>query len=196
MTQQTPKKSTSQTAKSSANNASKPSEAASENVVKLGSAAVKELLANSASEAQKVRAKAIEISQENAAKLAKSVDVASKSACEIAGISRCTMETLVECSNLSASFAKDLSSEIFEYANKGFSNNLEISKEFFSCRSITEMAELQNKIIKNSMSDFLNEAGKITGMFFEYSQEALEPINERISEASEQMVKTIACCAE
>lgn len=196
MTTQPAKKSASQAAKSSAIAASKAAESTSENVVKIGSAAVKELLANGANEAQKVREKAMEISRESADKLAKSADVISKSACEVAGLSRGNMEAAVECGNLTASFAKDLSSEIFEYTNKAFSDNLEISKEIFSCRTITEMAELQNRIIKNSLHNFLNETGKIAGMLFEYSQEAFEPINERISEATEQLNKTIASCSK
>jgi len=194
MTTQPAKKSNTQS--SAKSSASKAAESASENVVKIGSAAVKELLANGANEAQKVREKAMEISRESADKLAKSADVISKSACEVAGLSRGNMEAAVECGNLTASFAKDLSSEIFEYTNKAFSDNLEISKEIFSCRTITEMAELQNRIIKNSLHNFLNETGKIAGMLFEYSQEAFEPINERISEATEQLNKTIASCSK
>jgi phasin family protein len=194
MTTQPAKKSNTQS--SAKSSASKAAESTSENVVKIGSAAVKELLANGANEAQKVREKAMEISRESADKLAKSADVISKSACEVAGLSRGNMEAAVECGNLTASFAKDLSSEIFEYTNKAFSDNLEISKEIFSCRTITEMAELQNRIIKNSLHNFLNETGKIAGMLFEYSQEAFEPINERISEATEQLNKTIASCSK
>jgi len=197
MTQQPAKKSASQSAaKSASATTNKPTESKSENVVKIGSAVVKELLANGASEAQKVREKALEISRESADKLAKSADVISKSAYEVAGLSRGNMEAAVECGNLTASFAKDLSSEIFEYTNKAFSDNLEISKEIFSCRTITEMAELQNKLIKNSLNSFLNETGKIAGMLFEYSSEALEPINERVSEATEKLSKTVASCAK
>jgi len=197
MTQQPAKKSPSQSAaKLASGTTNKPTESKSENVVKIGSAVVKELLANGASEAQKVREKALEISRESADKLAKSADVISKSAYEVAGLSRGNMEAAVECGNLTASFAKDLSSEIFEYTNKAFSDNLEISKEIFSCRTITEMAELQNKLIKNSLNSFLNETGKIAGMLFEYSNEALEPINERVSEATEKLSKTVASCAK
>lgn len=169
-----------------------------ENVVKIGSAAVKDLLANGATEAQKVQAKVqekvLEFGRESADKLAKSADVAGKTMSELLELSRGGAESAVECGNLTASFTKDLSSEIFEYVNKAFSNNVEVSKEFFACRTINEIAELQSKIIKNSLNSFLGETGKISNMLFEYSSEALEPINERIAQASEQFSKTISSC--
>jgi len=166
-----------------------------ENVVKISSGAVKDLLENGASEAQKVQQKALEIGRESAGKLAKSADTLNKAAAELVVISRDNVETAVECSNLTASFAKDVSSEMFEYANKAFSDNLELSKEFFACRTLNEMFELQSKIIKNAFGGLLGETSKIADMLFEYSNEALEPINERFSQASEQFSKTIAGCA-
>ena len=169
-----------------------------ENVVKIGSAAVKDLLANGATEAQKVQAKVqekvLEFGRESADKLAKSADVAGKTVSDLLEISRDNAEAAVELGNLTASFAKDISSEVFEYTNKAFSDNLETSKEFFACRTINEMVELQSKIIKNSLDSFLGETSKITNILFEYSSEALEPINERVAQASEQFSKTISSC--
>ncbi len=163
-----------------------------ESVVKIGSNAVKDLLANSTSEAQKVQEKAFEMGREGAEQISKSADAMTKSLYEAISISRDNVETLVECGNLTASLAKDVSSEMIEYANKAFSDNVEISKSIFACRTINDMVDLQNKIVKSSLDSFFNQSSKLTGMLFEYSTEALEPINERVSQATEQLSKTLS----
>jgi hypothetical protein len=93
---------------------------------------------------------------------------------------------------MTATLAKDISAELFESANKAFSDNLELSKELFSCRTFNDMFELQNKIIRNSIDNFFNQSVKLSGMFFEYTTEALEPINERVAQATEQFSKVLA----
>lgn len=163
-----------------------------ESVVKISSNAVKDLLANSTSEAQKVQEKAFEMGREGAEQISKSADAMTKSLYEAISISRDNVETLVECGNLTASLAKDVSSEMIEYANKAFSDNVEISKSIFACRTINDMVDLQNKIVKSSLDSFFNQSSKLTGMLFEYSTEALEPINERVSQATEQLSKTLS----
>ena len=166
-----------------------------ESVVKISSSAVKDLLANGASEAQKVQEKAFEMGREGAQQISKSADAMTKSLYEAISISRDNVEALVECGNLTASLAKDVSSEMIEYANKAFSDNVEISKNIFACRTINDMVDLQNKIVRSSLDSFFNQSSKLSGMIFEYSSEALEPINERVSQATEQFSKTLSSVA-
>ncbi len=166
-----------------------------ESVVKIGSNAVKDLLSNGASEAQKAQEKVFEIGRESAEQISKSADAMTKSLYEAISVSRDNVEAMVECGNLTASLAKDISSELVEYANKAFSDNVEISKNIFACRTINDMVDLQTKIMKSSFDSFFNQSSKITGMLFEYSTEALEPINERVSQATEQLSKTLSNAA-
>ncbi|MEZ5690826.1 MAG: phasin family protein [Rickettsiales bacterium] len=163
-----------------------------ENVVRISSSAVKDLLSNGASEAQKVQEKAFEMGRESAQQISKSADAINKSLSEMMTISRDNVEAAIECGNLTASLAKDVSGEIVEYASKSFSENVELSKDIFACRTINDMVDLQTRVIKNSFDSLLNQSGRISNMFFEFSSEALEPINERMSQASEQLSKTFS----
>ncbi len=163
-----------------------------ESVIKISSSAVKDLLANGASEAQKVQEKAFEMGRESAEHITKSADAITKSLYDVIAMSRDNVEALVECGNLTASLAKDVSGELVEYANKAFSDNVEISKDIFACRTINDMVELQSKIIKSSIDSFFSQSSKLSNMLFEYSAEALEPINERVAEATEQMSKALS----
>jgi len=203
MTQQPKKSSPAQPsaklASSVANKAAKSTYAAlehtrnsTENVVKIGGNAVKEFIAASADEAQKAQEKAFAMSREGAENIAKSADAVTKALYETIAISRDNVETCIECGNMTAALVKDVSSEIFETANKAFSDNVEISKEVFACRTINDMMELQNRIVKNAIDQFFNQSVKLSGMLFEYTSEAIEPINERVAQATEQFSKAMA----
>lgn len=163
-----------------------------ESVIKISSSAVKDLLSNGASEAQKAQEKAFEIGRDSAEQISKSADAIAKSMYEAISVSRDNVDAWIECGNMTASLAKEISGEIVEYANKAFSDNVEISKDVFACRTINDMVELQSRIIKNSMDSFFSQSSKLSNMIFEYSSEALEPINERVTKASEQFSKTMA----
>jgi len=163
-----------------------------ENVVKIGGKAVKEFIATSADEAQKAQEKVFAIGREGAEKFSKSADAVTKTLYETIALSRDNVETAIECGNMTASLAKDVSSEVFEYANKAFSDNVELSKEAFACRTINDMFELQNRIVKSTIDNFFNQSVKLSGMLFEYTTEALEPINERVAQATEQFSKALA----
>jgi phasin family protein len=163
-----------------------------ENVVKIGGKAVKDFMSSSADEAQKAQEKVFAMSREGAEQLAKGADVVTKALYETISLSRDNFETAIECGNMTASLAKDVSGELFEAANKSFSDNVELSKEFFSCRTLNDLFDLQNRIVRSSIDNYFNETVKLSGMMFEYTQEALEPINERVAQASDQITKIMS----
>lgn len=163
-----------------------------ENVVKIGGKAVQEFIASSAGEAQKAQEKAFAMGREGAEQIAKSADVVTKAMYEAVSISRDNLETCLECGNTTAALAKDLSSEMFEFANKAMTEQMEMSKEFFACRTINDMFELQNRLFKSAVDNFFNESVKLSGMVFEATTEALEPLNERVAQATEQFNKALA----
>lgn len=163
-----------------------------ENVVKIGTAAVKDFMGPLAGEAQKAQEKVFAMGREGAEHLVKSTDTLTKILHESIAISRDNVEACIECGNMTAALAKDVSGEVMEAGNKAFSDNVELSKQFFGCRTLNDMLELQNKLLKTNIDSFFNQSVKLSGMLFEYTTEALEPINERIIEASEQFSKVLS----
>lgn len=162
------------------------------NVVEMSSSAVKDFISASTVEVNKVKEKALEFSRDGVEKLSKSADVVGKTLYEAIDVSRDGVESLVECGNVTSAFAKDIGSELFEYANQAFADNVEISKEIFACRTINDFVELQSKIIKNSFDSFFTKSNNISNMLFQYSSEVLEPISERAAQASEKLCKTFS----
>lgn len=168
------------------------SRASAENVVKIGGKAVKDFMSASRDDAQRAQDKVFALTREGSEQLVKGADAVTKVLYEAITLGRDNVETAIECGNLTAALAKDLSAEIFESSNRAFSDNLELSKEFFACRTFNDMFDLQNRILKNSLDTFFNQSVKLSGMVFEYSSEALEPINERVAQASEQISKALS----
>lgn len=169
--------------------------ASAENVVKIGSRAAKDFLQSSAGEAEKVQNKIMELSRGGAEKLAKSADAVTKALYESISTSRDNLEAAMECGNVTAALAKDVGSELVEFANKSFSDSVEISKEMFACRTINDMMELQSRALKSAMDNAFAQTSRLSNLFFEYSAQALEPINERVAQASEQFGKTLKTVA-
>ncbi len=165
---------------------------AAENVVRIGNSAVREFMSSGAGEAKKAQEKAFEMSRESAEQFAKSADAATKLVSEVVSLSRGNIETCVECGNLTASFARDLGTEAFEAANRALSDNMEVSKEFFGCRTINDFFDVQNRMFNQSLDNFFSQSSRLSNMMFEYTTEALEPINERVAEATEQLSKAVA----
>lgn len=163
-----------------------------ENVVRIGGAAMKDFLASSADEAHRAQEKAFAMGRESAESLAKSADSLSRMSYELVGMSRGNIETCMECGNMTAELAKDIGAELFDGANKAFADSLEISKEALACRTVSDVFELQNRALRDGMDQFFNQSIRLSNLFFEYSTEALEPINERVSQASEQLGKALA----
>lgn len=165
--------------------------ASAENVVKISSNAVKEFLTTGAGEAKKAQAKAFDMSRESAEQLAKGADAVTKLMYEAIAASRDNLETAMECGNMTAALAKDVSTEVMESVNKNFSESLELSKDMLACRTINDVMELQNRVVRSAVDNFFNQSVKLSGMVFEYTTEALEPINERVAQASDQFTKAL-----
>ncbi len=173
-------------------NAVESTRSSAENVVKIGSNAVKDLIASGSSEVQRAHEKMYEMSRESANNVARSADMMTKAMYEVINIYRDNVEACLECSSTMTGLAKSLGQEASDYINKSFSDQVELSKEAFSCRTFNDMIELQNKVMKQSMDNYFGECMKMYNMMFECATEALEPINQRVSDATEQVSRLIA----
>lgn len=166
--------------------------ASAENVVKISGNAVKDLIASGTGEMQRAQEKMYEMSRESVETIAKSTDTTTKMMYEAINICRDNIEACVECASTMSGLAKDVSQEMADYISKSFSDQVELSKDAFNCRTMNDVIELQNKVMKQSMDSYFNECMKIYDMFFECATEALEPINQRVSDATEQVSRIMA----
>jgi hypothetical protein len=124
--------------------------------------------------------------------MARSADMATKAMYELITMHRDNIEACMECGASVTNLAKSVSQEVSDYVSKSFSDQVELSKEAFSCRTMNDVIELQNRVMKQSMDNYFNECMKLCNMMFECATEALEPINQRVSGATEQVSRIMA----
>jgi hypothetical protein len=161
-------------------------------VVRMHADNMKNIMSKGARESRDTQGKLLEMSRESMAQFAKGSEKATESINEAIAQGRSTMEACIECTNLTSDMAKSFTNEMFRYTNEAFSENIEISKDIFTCRTINDVLELQNKMMRNNVDNFFNESLRLTEMFFDYASEASEPLNERIAEATERFSKSVA----
>jgi hypothetical protein len=143
-------------------------------------------------DASSMQKKLADIVRESSEQLAKSSQGATRAAEEAAEVARENIEAAVEVSNVAVSVTKELMAEIIGYMNKQFTQNVELSKQALSCRTLNDMFDLSTRIMKCNLDAFFCESVKISEMLFQCATDVSEPLNERVSETTERMTKAMA----
>jgi hypothetical protein len=165
---------------------------AASGLVNAGTNAISEIVSASSSQAQKAQEKAVAVVRESAEHVSRSAQAATRSLDEAINVSHEQIEAIMQYSNIAGENARKLMDELFTYTNDIFARNVELSREVFSCRTVNDAIDLQNKMIQTNVDSMLNEASKISDMFFECATQVCDPIGERMSEVMERFTKTIA----
>jgi hypothetical protein len=88
-------------------------------------------------------------------------------------------EATAEVGNLTADMGRALAGEMMRFANDTFSDNVEISKEIFDCKTMSDVIEMQSKALRSNMDHFFNQTDKVSEMFFQFVADAAEPFTQR-----------------
>lgn len=130
--------------------------------------------------------------KKSAEQMAKSADAATRSVNDMVDISKKNADAAVKCGDIAVSASKNIGAEMFSFANRSFSQNVELSKELFSCRTLNDMFDLHSKMLKSNMDDFFSESVKMSEMVFQCASDVSEPINQCVSETTERMSKKLS----
>lgn len=165
----------------------------SDAVMKMGADAIRQMMeqVGNPQMQEDMQKQMFNMSQESVAQMAKSADSASRSLNEMFALSKDNADAAVTCSSIAVNASKSMGAEMFNYANKSFSQNVEMSKELFGCRTINDMFDLQSKVVKANLDHFFNESVKMSEMLFNSANEISEPINECVSENATRLSKAM-----
>ena len=130
--------------------------------------------------------------QESAEQLQKTAGAATRAVNEAVELSRENAEAAMECGNIAVAVSKSVSAELINYMNQTFAQNVELSKQIFNCRTLNDMFDLSSRFMKSNLDSFFNESVKVSELAFSGAGEIAEPLNERISESAERLVKAVA----
>lgn len=124
------------------------------------------------------------------------LDKAQKSAFEnmdqITDFSRENAEALIVSGNIVAKGAEVVGKEFAAYAQKAAEANIEAAQKLSAVKNPQEFLDLQAELAKAVFDDFIAESSKLQDMSTKVSNEAAQPLNERLNKAVETFSKSIA----
>jgi phasin family protein len=160
-----------------------------EHAVSFGSESVKEMLGDATREMQKMQEIFTGYAQEWADQIIRATDVVARNMNEMINTSRDNMEACIETANIAGRAAREMASESFSFSNQLFADNVEISKNIFTCRTINDLFELHGRMFKVNVDNSFNQSVKFSEMMFDYATEVAEPVNERMAVSFDRFSK-------
>lgn len=101
-------------------------------------------------------------------------------------------QAFTDFNNHSTEAFQQFAQESAEMANKAINNSVEISKDFFACRTVSDVLEVQHRLMQNNMSNFFKQTSKFSEMMFEAASETAQPLNTSITEAMDKFTKKLS----
>ena len=124
------------------------------------------------------------------------MDKAQKSAMEnmdqLSDASRENAEALVVSGNIFAKGFEIVGKEFAAYAEKTIEANMAAAQKLGAIKNPQEFMDLQTELAKAAYDDFVAESAKLQDLSVKVSNEAAQPLNERLNKAVETFSKTVA----
>lgn len=130
--------------------------------------------------------------RESSEQLSKASQSANRAAAEAVELTQEHIATLTEVTNTAVSIMKELMAEAISYANRQFTQNVELSKQALTCRTLNDMFDLATRITKANLDAFFSESVKISEKLFQCATDVSEPLNERMAETSERLSRAMS----
>jgi hypothetical protein len=129
--------------------------------------------------------------RESSEQMNKASQGASRAGAEAMEALREIIQTLTEVCNLASGVSKELAAEMINYLNKQFAQNVELSKQALTCRTLNDMFDLSTRITKSNLDAFFSQSVKMSEMLFQCATDVSEPLNDCVSQTSERMAKAM-----
>lgn len=123
--------------------------------------------------------------------LNKASQSANRAGAEAMEISRETVAAMTEALNIIASVSKELAAEMVSYMNKQFSQNVELSKQVMTCRTLNDLFDLSTRITKANLDAFFSQSVKTSETIFACANDVSEPLNACAAKSSARLSKAM-----
>ena len=124
-------------------------------------------------------------------KLSQASQGANRAGAEAMEAARESIAVLTNVCNIAASVSKELASEMVSYINKQFAQNVDLSKQALTCRTLNDMFDLSTRMSKANLDAFFSQSVKVSEMVFECATEISEPLNECAAKTNARMMKAM-----
>lgn len=128
------------------------------------------------------------IGSEGLSKIAQTTEQATAQLNDAINASRDNIEAVIECGNIAQGLTKSIGNKLTELANEITAQNINAAQQFLSCRTASDILNVQNEYIRSNVDNAFNNSLKIAELLAQFTKVA-EPLNERIANATEQFAK-------
>lgn len=98
---------------------------------------------------------------------------------DVVAFNKANVEAAVLAGNKLAAGMEEVTKEFFGYTSKSFESAMENAKAVSTCKTATEVAQLQQKTAKDNWDSFVAESTKLSEMGTVIAKSAVEPIQAR-----------------
>lgn len=150
----------------------------------------KQIAATSAENSKQAQEKVLSIGRDAVENLTRSTDQANRSLNEAFALNKEHMDAVITSSKIAGDVGSELQEKLVKDLNDVFAENVELSKELLSCRTLNDLVSLQNRALQSNLSRFFDNSARLTDAWFKLSTDAAEPLNAQAAQISSQLNKT------
>lgn len=136
--------------------------------------------------------KIAEAGREGVENVLHTADTMVKTAAECAEVCSGNVSACIASGDAAARVFREIGNEIIETTNRTFSDYLAFSKEAIECRTVNDVIELQNRMFQQRLHHYFSEVSRLYNLLFDGYTQAIEPLEENMDIASEQIRKAMA----
>lgn len=108
---------------------------------------------------------------------------------ELTEFCRSSTQATIDCIEAASNIAQELNEETTQACNRAMAECTSISKAAFGCRTINDVIELQNRLVKLGMEHCFSESGKLMTKGFDCCTTMLKPLQDHVAQISDAISK-------
>lgn len=123
--------------------------------------------------------------------LNKASQSATRAGAEAMEMSRENIAAITEALNVATTVSKELAADLVSFLNKQFAQNVEMGKQVMTCRTLNDMFDFSNRIVKANLDAFFSQSVTVSQKLFECMNNVSEPLNECAAKSTARMTKAM-----
>ena len=123
--------------------------------------------------------------------LSRATDTGMKTADDLASFGKSNVEAFVQAGSILFHGMEELSRSMFGITQAHVETSLSVAKSLLAAKTLTEFTDLQNAYSKTAFDNAVSDATKISEIALKITNEAIEPIAQRVTATIEQISKPV-----
>ena len=111
---------------------------------------------------------------------------------DIQGLSKETIDAFVQASTIWAKGAETISKQVMALTQNSMQSSVVTAKAILGCKTLRDVIDLQADYTRSNFDTLVAEGTKLSEMSFKVANDAIAPIQARVSEAVEKLTKPVA----